>query len=66
MILRFMPGSLLVLRSKNEVIAMLKCAGFNDIRVNPKEESKFFIKDWVLRSGAENYVVSADIQAVKN
>lgn len=51
--------------TKNEVIAMLKSAGFGEIRVNPKEESKSFIKDWAPGSGAENYVVSADIQAIK-
>jgi arsenite methyltransferase len=49
----------------DEVIAMLKSAGFHDIAVNPKENSKTFIKDWAPGSGAENYVVSADIMAVK-
>lgn len=51
--------------TSDEVIAMLQKAGFSDIRVAPKEESKSFIKDWAPGSGAENYVVSADIQAVK-
>jgi SAM-dependent methyltransferase len=51
--------------TKDEVIAMLKNAGFHDIAVNPKENSKTFIKDWAPGSGAENFVVSADITAVK-
>lgn len=51
--------------TQNEVIAMLKEAGFNEIRVKNKEESKSFIKDWAPGSGAENYVVSANIQAIK-
>jgi arsenite methyltransferase len=51
--------------TSDEVFAMLQKAGFGDIRVIPKEESKSFIKDWAPGSGAENFVVSADIQAVK-
>ncbi len=51
--------------TREEVIAMLQKAGFSDIRVTPKDGSKSFIKDWAPGSGAENYVVSADIQAVK-
>lgn len=51
--------------TRDEVVAMLQKAGFGDIRVTPKEESKSFIKDWAPGSGAENFVVSADIQAVK-
>lgn len=51
--------------TSDEVIAMLQKAGFSNIRVAPKEESKSFIKGWAPGSGAENYVVSADIQAVK-
>jgi len=51
--------------TRDEVISMLQKAGFSDIRVAPKDGSKSFIKDWAPGSGAENYVVSADIQAVK-
>jgi len=51
--------------TRDEVIAMLQKAGFSDIRVTQKDESKSFIKDWAPGSGAENFVVSADIQAVK-
>ena len=49
----------------DEVVAMLQEAGFSDIQVTPKNESKAFIKDWAPGSGAENYVLSADIVAVK-
>lgn len=51
--------------TKDEICAMLQSAGFHDIKVNPKENSKTFIKDWAPGSGAENFVVSADITAVK-
>ncbi len=51
--------------TRNEVITMLQRAGFSDIRVTPREESKSFIKNWAPGSGSENFVVSADIQALK-
>lgn len=63
--LRLHAGCIAGASTKDEVVLMLKKASFSDIRVNPKEESKSFIKDWAPGSGAENYVVSADIQAVK-
>jgi len=45
--------------------AALAQAGFTDIRIEPDESSKEFIKDWAPGSGAENYVVSAKIKAIK-
>ncbi len=45
--------------------AMMKEAGFKDIAINPKDESREFIKDWAPGSKAEDYVVSAYIEAVK-
>ncbi len=51
--------------TREDVAAMLQKAGFSDIWVTPKEESKSFIKDWAPGSGAEKYVVSAEIAAVK-
>ncbi|MBW2356505.1 MAG: arsenite S-adenosylmethyltransferase [Deltaproteobacteria bacterium] len=48
-----------------EVEAMLYACGFVDIRVTPKEESKTFIREWAPGTDATNYVVSADIHAVK-
>ena len=36
-----------------------------DIRIQPKDESREFIKDWAPGSGVEDYVVSAVIEATK-
>ena len=44
---------------------MLADAGFTDIRITPREESREFIRDWAPGRGVEDYVVSAYIQAVK-
>jgi len=43
----------------------LKNAGFKDIQVIMKEESREVIKQWMPGSGAEDYVISADITATK-
>ncbi|WGU96293.1 arsenite methyltransferase [Paenibacillus dendritiformis] len=51
--------------SAEEIRRMLIASGFTDIRIEPKDESRTFIKDWVAGSNAENYIVSANIQAVK-
>lgn len=40
-------------------------AGFANIAINPKDESREFIKDWAPGQGVEEYVVSAHIEAVK-
>jgi arsenite methyltransferase len=40
-------------------------AGFIDIRINIKEESREYIKDWAPGRGVENYVASAAIEAIK-
>jgi len=44
---------------------MLANAGFSKIRIAVKEQSKTFIQDWFPGSGAEKYVRSATIEAVK-
>lgn len=49
----------------NELKDILAKAGFTDIVIEPQEDSRMFIKDWVPGSDAENYVVSAKIKAVK-
>ena len=49
----------------NELKNILSKAGFTDIVIEPQENSRMFIKDWVPGSDAENYVVSAKIKAVK-
>ena len=49
----------------SEVEAMLSSAGFRQIRVAPKDESKSFIRDWAPGILITDYVVSATIEAVK-
>jgi SAM-dependent methyltransferase len=40
-------------------------AGFEKVNIEPKDESKEFIKDWAPGRSIEDYVVSANIEAVK-
>jgi len=40
-------------------------AGFKDINLNLKEESKAIISQWMPGSGAEDFVISAEITARK-
>lgn len=54
-------GALLI----DELNALLLATGFTDIKINPKDESREFIKDWAPGRGVEDYVVSATIEAVK-
>jgi len=48
-----------------ELESMMQKAGFRNIRIMPKYNSRDFIKDWVPGSRIEDYVVSAAIEAVK-
>lgn len=48
-----------------ELESILRQAGFENIRIRPKDESKTFIRDWVPGSKVEEYVVSATLEAVK-
>lgn len=48
-----------------EVRTMLANAGFHDIQVTTRPESKGFIREWLPGSGLEDYVVSAIIEARK-
>jgi len=43
----------------------LRSAGFANIRIEPKQESREFIKDWAPGSKVEDFVVSATIEATK-
>ncbi|MDD2390368.1 MAG: arsenite methyltransferase [Desulfobacterales bacterium] len=49
----------------SELESMLQQAGFENIRIRPKDESKAFIRDWAPGSKVEDYVVSATVEAVK-
>ncbi len=48
-----------------ELESMLRKAGFGNIRITPKEDSKDFIRDWAPGSRIEDYVMSATIEAEK-
>lgn len=51
--------------SIEEYEVLLKNAGFTNISIEPKDESKEFIREWAPNYDVENYIVSAIIQAVK-
>ncbi len=49
----------------DKLAGMMEAAGFTDIRIKPKEESRSFVKDWAPGKRIEDYVLSATIEAVK-
>ena len=49
----------------NTLREFLGAAGFEDIRIDVKEESRAVIREWMPGSGAENFVASASIEATK-
>ena len=49
-----------------ELEGIMAAAGFSSIRIQPKDESREFIRDWAPGRGVEDYVVSATIEAVKS
>lgn len=48
-----------------ELESMLKEAGFERVSITPKDASRAFIRDWAPGSRIEEFVVSANIEAVK-
>jgi SAM-dependent methyltransferase len=48
-----------------DMTQILENAGFSDIRIEPKDESRSFIKDWSSGGTLADYVLSATIEAVK-
>jgi len=51
--------------SIDELESMLRDNGFTQITIEPKDESKTFIKDWAPTTNMEDYIVSAVITGVK-
>lgn len=49
----------------DEMKGMLTRSGFKDITIEPKDESKEFIKDWIPGAKLDDYIVSAVIKANK-
>ena len=49
----------------SEVDEMLRAAGFVDIAIHPKEQSREFIQEWEPGRNLEDYVLSASICATK-
>ena len=49
----------------DEVKAMLEEAGFVDVQIKSKDESRQFIREWAPGMGVEDFVVSAIIEAAK-
>jgi SAM-dependent methyltransferase len=45
--------------------AMMRAAGFVEVRIEPKDESRDFIRDWAPGHNVTDYVVSATIEALK-
>ncbi|MFP4615784.1 MAG: arsenite methyltransferase [Thiohalorhabdus sp.] len=44
---------------------MIRDAGFAGVAIQPKDESREFIRDWAPGRGVDDYVVAATIEAVK-
>ena len=49
----------------DDLIKMMQQAGFEHVAIEPKDESRDFIRDWAPNRGVEDYVLSAYISAVK-
>lgn len=49
----------------DELEAILKTVGFENVQISPKDESKEFIRTWAPGRQIEDYVVSATIEAIK-
>ena len=49
----------------DELEMMLKTAGFINIEIKPKDESKKFIREWAPGTKISDYITSATIEAVK-
>ena len=48
-----------------DLIQIMQQSGFENISIQPRDESREFIRDWVPGKNLEDYVLSATIEAVK-
>lgn len=48
-----------------ELGELLRAAGFEEVVVEEKQQSAEYISEWLPGSGAEKYVVSANVTATK-
>jgi hypothetical protein len=48
-----------------DIEKMLRKAGFEDIKIQPKDESRESIREWFPGRNLEDYVTSATIEATK-
>lgn len=48
-----------------ELESFMLGAGFTDVRIEPKDDSRDFIRDWAPEHNVTDYVVSANIEAIK-
>jgi SAM-dependent methyltransferase len=49
----------------NDLETHMRDAGFKEIKITPKDDSKDFIKDWAPGKNVTDYVLSAHIEAIK-
>ena len=49
----------------DEIEKMLETAGFVNIDIKPKDESKKFIREWAPGTKIADYILSATIEAIK-
>ena len=49
----------------DDLKGMLRDAGFVDMRIQPKDESRTFIREWVPGTNIADYLLSATIEAGK-
>ena len=49
----------------DDLQSWLEEAGFEAVSIQPKDESREFIRDWAPGRSVEDYVLSASIEAVK-
>ena len=48
-----------------DLVALLADAGFGGIRIAPKDTSREYIQHWAPGRGVENFIASANIEAIK-